>query len=226
MSLQIKSIPAPTSLRDMAYEAIKESILATDVMDLNEDMRLDEKALVASLGISRTPVREAINRLVAEGFLKMIPRRGVFVVRKSKAEIIEIQIVRSALESLAARLAAKNVMRKDIVYMRSIFASFQTGDLLNRRREYSRANILFHEFVIQKSECGKLIEFATNLADHARMVRFRTSSYPERLESSLAQHLEIIDTFEKGDAERVESLMRKHIDESLEFLVKIYGKRS
>lgn len=218
MSFQIKSIKSHTSLSELAYESIKKSILATDVSRLKEDTRLDEKTLIESLGISRTPVREAISRLSAEGFLKVVPRIGVFVARKSEAEIIETQLVRSVLEGLASRLATKNFTRKDIVYMRSIFAPFEKSNLLDLKSEYSLANIRFHEFILQISECGKLIEFATNLADHARMIRFRTSSYGKRLESSLAQHLELIDTFEKGDAELAEKLMHKHIDESMQYL--------
>lgn len=218
MSFQIKSFKSPTSLSELAYEAIKKSILATDVSRLKEDTRLDEKTLIESLGISRTPVREAISRLSAEGFLKVVPRKGVFVARKSEAEIMETQLVRSVLEGLASRLATKIFTRKDIVYMRSIFAPFEKSNLLDLKSEYSLANIRFHEFILQISGCGKLIEFAKNLADHARMIRFRTSSYGERLESSLAQHLEIIDTFEKGNAELAEKLMRKHIDESMQYL--------
>ena len=219
MPLKIKSIKTPTSLSDMAYEAIKEFVLSQDTHGLDGDVRLDEKALVDSLGVSRTPVREAVNRLVAEGFLKMIPRRGVFVARKSIKEIVEIQLVRSALEGLAGRLATHNINRSDIVYMRAIFSPFQNVDLMEQRHNYSKANIRFHEFIVQKSECGKLIEVASNLADHNRMIRFQTSSYQERLESSLHQHMEIIDTFEKGDGEMVEKLIRKHIDESMDYLV-------
>ncbi|MCF8079371.1 MAG: GntR family transcriptional regulator [Desulfobacterales bacterium] len=225
MPFQLKtSVTVPNSLTDMAYEAIKESILTTNFDNISEDRRLDEKILVQSLGISRTPVREATNRLIAEGFLKVIPRKGVFVVKKSPSEITEIQLIRSVIEGLAGRLATKNLTRKDIVYMRSIFAPFQNSDPSGQRREYHQANIRFHEFIVQKSQCGKLIEMASNLADHIRMIRFRTSFYPDRLASSLDQHMKIIDTFEKGDAELAETLLRKHIDESMEYLQKMFSE--
>ena len=221
--MQVKNVAVPTSLSDMAYEAIKESVISIDTTHLVEDERLDEKALVKSLGISRTPIREATKRLVAEGFLKVVPRKGVFVVRKSSAEIVEIQLIRSVLEGLAGRLATQNIERKDIVYLRSIFAPFESSNLADQRHEYSRANIRVHEFILEKSKCNKLIDMASNLADHTKMIRFRTSSYPKRLESSLIQHMKIIDAFEKGDAGLVEKLIREHIDESMDYLVRLFA---
>lgn len=218
MNLTLNSIRHPHKLSQMAYEEIKKSILMIDPKTLPGDERIDEKSLVELLGISRTPVREAINRLVAEGFLKLVPRKGVFVVKKSKEEMIEIIMVRATIEGMATRLATKNISKEDIVKMREIFQPFQLSKLSSQRREYTEANIRFHEFVLEKSQCKKLVEIAINLFDHMRMIRFRTSWFQERIESSLTQHNEIINLFEEGDADKVEQIMRKHIEESARYV--------
>jgi DNA-binding GntR family transcriptional regulator len=93
-----------TSVAQLAYLALRNAILAMDAYDPDADLRLDEKSLAANLGVSRTPVREALARLEHEGLVEILPRRGVRVVRKSKAEIVEMIIAWAALESMAARL--------------------------------------------------------------------------------------------------------------------------
>ena len=84
--LKLKSIAAPAKLSQVAYESIKESILNVDSDDLEDGGRIDEQALTEQLGISRTPVREAVNRLVLEGFLRVIPRHGIYIATKSREE--------------------------------------------------------------------------------------------------------------------------------------------
>jgi len=211
--LKIKGIAVSTKLSDVAYEAIRESILTAEIEDLDDGGRVDEKMLAEQLGISRTPVREAVNRLVIEGFLKVVPRQGIYVPKKSKEEIIEILLVRSALEGLAARLAAIHATKKDIVKMKKIFGPFIEADFQNRIRQYSEANIEFHEFVLEKSQCRKLVDIASNLFHQMRMIRIQTAGYPHRTRISLLEHLEIIEAIEKKDADLAERSMRQHIEE-------------
>ena len=95
----------PTSLRDQAYALLKNAIAETDIYDPQQELRLDERQLTAALGVSRTPIREALSLLEQEGFIRTVPRRGIFIVRKSKREMIEMIQMWAALESMAARLA-------------------------------------------------------------------------------------------------------------------------
>src|SRR3979490_1862525 len=97
-----------TSLRDQAYALLKTAITDTDIYDPKQELRLDERQLTRALGVSRTPVREALSLLEQEGFLRTMPRRGIFIVRKSKREIIEMIQMWAALESMAARLATQH----------------------------------------------------------------------------------------------------------------------
>ena len=121
MNISISPIEPPASLANLVYDSLKELILTSQ---FDPSQRLDERTLAAQLGISRTPLREAIHRLVAEGFLRVEPRRGVFVNEKSKNEIVEILYVRAALESMGARLATRHVTDGDVAGLRSIFDVF------------------------------------------------------------------------------------------------------
>ena len=93
-----------TSLRDQAYALLKNAIADTDIYDPNQELRLDERQLTTALGVSRTPIREALSLLEQEGFIRTIPRRGIYIIRKSKREMIEMIQMWAALESMAARL--------------------------------------------------------------------------------------------------------------------------
>jgi DNA-binding GntR family transcriptional regulator len=217
-SNQPKPVNNHLRLSEKAYEAIKEYILTADLRDQPPGSRLDEKRLVDSLKVSRTPVREAINRLVAEGFLDLVPYRGVFIAKKTKKEILSILMVRATLEGMAARLATPNFQQDDFAIMRALFTPFLNSPLEKQRYEFSRANIKFHEFILEHSECDTLIDMARGLFDHMRLIRFRTSAFLPRLQSALVQHLELVDLFEKGDSDTAERTMRAHIEESAKYI--------
>jgi DNA-binding GntR family transcriptional regulator len=212
MVLNVEKIRVPTSLSERAYEAIKESILKTDVTKVNDEDHIDERGLSESLGISRTPLREAINRLVIEGFLKVLPRKGIYVVKKTKKEIIEILLVRAALEGMAARLATKYVTDEEIQKMRELFSPFCESSSGGQFIKYSDANIVFHELVLRTSQCGKLIELAGNLFDHIRWIRFRTIVFEDRFTKMQKEHLAIIEALEKRDPDLAEKRMRFHVE--------------
>src|ERR1700686_303084 len=80
----------PTSLRDQAYALLKNAIAETDIYDPAQELRLDERQLTTALGVSRTPIREALSLLEQEGFIRTIPRRGIYIIRKSNREMIEM----------------------------------------------------------------------------------------------------------------------------------------
>src|SRR5271166_2839554 len=106
-TLDVPRLDTGTSFRKEAYAALKRAITAMDIYDHPQEIRLDERRLSDGLGVSRTPIREAMTVLEQEGFVRTRPRRGIFVVRKTKREIVEMITVMAALESMAARLAAE-----------------------------------------------------------------------------------------------------------------------
>jgi DNA-binding GntR family transcriptional regulator len=199
-----------STFADRAYRALREVIVSLDVYDQPGEIRLDERRLAQDLGISRTPVREAMAQLEREGFVRSIPRRGVYVVRKSKREIVEMITAWAALESMAARLITQRASDQEIARLRRMFATFENGRLHAKLDEYSEVNIQFHQAIIAMSDNRVLIDLAENLFDHMRILRRKTIGEEDRADRSIRDHMNIIEALEKRDTERAEALVRQH----------------
>jgi len=206
----IPSLRVATSISQMAYDALRKFILEMDVYAANADLRLDEKRLAAALGVSRTPVREALARLEHEGLVRIVPRRGVYVVRKSKAEIIEMITVWAALEGMAARLVCDRAAEEDIGSLRALFSDFEDGALRFRLNEYSVANLRFHQRIIELAQSPLILSMANGLLMHVRAVRGHAIGEDDRVERSIADHMHIIEALEARDADLAERLVRDH----------------
>jgi DNA-binding GntR family transcriptional regulator len=178
--------------------------------DPEADLRLDEKSLAADLGVSRTPVREALARLEHEGLVRILPRRGVYIVRKSKAEIIEMIIAWAALEGMAARLACERAADQEIASLRSLFSTFEGGELRSHLDEYSRANLSFHARIIELGHSPLIASMADSLLVHVRAIRRRTIGDEDRVERSIVDHMHIIEALEGRDADLADRLVRDH----------------
>jgi DNA-binding GntR family transcriptional regulator len=208
--LTVKPLDTQSSFRTQAYHALKQAITSVNVYAQPDEIRLDERQLSAELGVSRTPIREAMTVLEREGFVRTAPRRGVFVVRKSKAEIIEMIRVWAALESLAARLITQYASDKDIATLRQLFDEFQDGSPEGQLDEYSEANIQFHQAIIRLSGNLLIAEMTENLFIHVRAIRQATIGEDNRAQRSLIDHMKIIEALERRDTERAEALTRQH----------------
>jgi DNA-binding GntR family transcriptional regulator len=208
--LAVKPIDTSSSFRMQAYHALKRAILEMDVYDHPGEIRLDERQLSHDLGVSRTPIREAMSLLEQEGFVKTLPRRGVFVVRKSKREIVEMILVWAALESMAARLVCQNATDEEIASMRHLFDGFRNGEHTDHLEEYSQANIAFHSAIIRLSSCQLIADLTKNLFIHMRAIRKVTISEDNRAQRSIADHMAIIEALERRDTELAERLVRQH----------------
>ena len=117
-----------STFADRAYTALKDVIVSLDVYDQAEEVRLDERQLASDLGVSRTPVREAMAQLEREGFVRSVPRRGIYVVRKSKREVIEMITAWAALESTAVRLIPAHASDDEIAALRRMFDTLENGE--------------------------------------------------------------------------------------------------
>src|SRR4051812_49195500 len=144
--LDIQRLDTNTSFRKEAYAALKRAITAIDLYEQPDEVRLDERRLSEEMGVSRTPIREAMTLLEQEGFVRTRPRRGIFVVRKTKRELIDIITVMAALESMAARLAAERASDEEIAGLRGMMAGF-ANTRGEKSAEYSDANIAFHQAI-------------------------------------------------------------------------------
>ncbi|HEY6833626.1 MAG TPA: GntR family transcriptional regulator [Pseudolabrys sp.] len=214
ISLQQQPALAPfdsaPSFKHKAYAALKNAIVAMDIYRSRDDIRLDERKLAQDFGISRTPVREAMAQLESEGFVRSVPRRGIYVVRKTKREVIEMITAWAALESMAARLMTKLATDDEIAGLRDLFATFENGRLRAHLDEYSDVNIEFHQTIIRLSHNRVLIDLAENLFTHMRMIRRKTIGEKDRADRSIRDHMNIIEALEARATDRAEDLVRDH----------------
>src|SRR3974390_1900873 len=198
------------SLRDQAYALLKDAISNTDIYSQRQPLRLDERELMQALGVSRTPIREALSILEQEGFVRTLPRRGIFIVRKSKREIIEMIQVWAALESMAARLATLYASDAEIAKLRHLFDEFESSPPAEHIGEYSDANIAFHQMIIRLGGSQLIADATKNLFIHVRAIRKATISQDDRAARSIIDHLRIIEALERRDTELAERLTREH----------------
>lgn len=199
-----------STFKDRAYAALKDVIVSLDVYEGPNEVRLDERRLAQDLGVSRTPVREAMAQLEREGFVRSVPRRGIYVVRKTKKEVIEMITAWAALESMAARLITKNATDEEIGSLRRMFATFVGDEVLAHLDEYSETNIEFHQTIIRLSGNGVLADLAENLFTHMRMIRRKTIAEKDRAQRSIRDHMDIIEALENRKTEIAEDLVRQH----------------
>jgi DNA-binding GntR family transcriptional regulator len=209
-TIDVPRLDTGSTFAKEAYAALKRAITAMDIYDQPQEIRLDERRLSEGLGVSRTPIREAMTLLEQEGFVRTRPRRGIYVVRKSKRQIVEMITVMAGLESMAARLAAERAANSEIADLRRLMAEFRTGNDGERLAEYSDANIAFHQAIIKMSGCALLAEMTENLFIHMRAIRKITIHQDNRAARSVLDHFRIIEALEDRDPELAERLARDH----------------
>jgi len=142
--------------------------------------------------------------------VRSVPRRGVYVVRKTKEEVIEMITAWAALESMSARLITEHATTDEIATLRRMFATFEDGQVRAHLDEYSDVNIEFHQTIIRMSGNKVLIELAENLFTHMRMIRRKTIGEKDRADRSIRDHMNIIEALESRDTSRAEELVRNH----------------
>ncbi len=208
--LAVEPIDANFSLKDKIYDSLKQAIATMNIYAEDAELRLDERRLSEKLEISRTPVREALARLEQEGLVHIVPRRGVYIVRKTKAEILEMVTVWAALESMAARLITANASDDEIASLRKMFSTFEDDQVQAHIDEYSETNIEFHQAILSLSRCDLLRDIADNLFIHMRSIRARTISDGDRAARSIIDHMHIIEALESRDSDLAAGLVREH----------------
>jgi len=208
--LRVVPLQTNSSLRTLAYDALKRAITEMDIYGQIEPIRLDERQLSQKLGVSRTPIREALTLLEQEGFVRAVPRRGIYVVRKSKKEICEMIVVWAALEGMAARLAATRATEDQLKALADLFQKFKDEPPSDQMNEYSEANIAFHQAIIKLGGCDLIVEMSQNLFIHIRAIRTVSLRQDNGAQQSISEHLAIIGALEARDAGLAEKLVREH----------------
>lgn len=208
--LNIAPRNSAVSLKARAYDALKAAIVRMDIYAPDAQLKFDERDLSARVGVSRTPLREALALLDKERLIKIVARRGIFIVRKTKAEILDMIAAWAALESMAARLAAEVASDADIKALHHLVDPYAGNGTLADVGAYSDANICFHQAIIKASGNPFICELTNGLFFHVRAIRHRTIGDQDRARRSVEDHSQIVAALEKRDGERAERLVREH----------------
>lgn len=193
-------------LRDVVCDAVRDQIMNGEHPP---GSRLVEDRLAAELGVSRNPVREALRVLQAEGFVEMIPRKGAVVASLSDREVEEIFEVRSALEALAARLAARKARRTDETALKRVLGETRTAIRQSERAKLAILNTQFHELVVDIADNGYLRAVILPLRGRMQWIYSRTVA--QRAPHSLDEHFALAEAIIANDEDRAAQLAANHI---------------
>lgn len=207
--MNTKQVPKSTSAG--VYEAVSAHLNALRSA-ITEPVRVREEDLANQLGVSRTPVREALIRLDSTGVISLRPGRGALLQPVSDRDYREWLQLREQLEGFAAREAALNASQRDVMALRAIFAPFEEPGMAEAKAaQYSQANVAFHVEVIRLANNHLLERVWASFGHPQTSYRRQTIARLHRSADSLREHLEIINAIEQRDADRAESLARSHV---------------
>ncbi len=215
-------IKKPKSLSKMAAEQIKDAILNGT---LQPGDKLVETSLTESMGVSRTPLREAFRELAAEGYITVVPYKGARVSRLSEDEVLDIYAITSVLEGLATRLATPSLREG-----RASEALHRFFQQLKRRHErgevdaYWAANRDFHRHITSACGNSRLQTLIGSLRQQIMKTRVLTLHAPDRLDGSMAEHEEILGAILEGDGRAAERLVIRHLEIQGKFVLDLIKK--
>ncbi|MBO4401995.1 MAG: GntR family transcriptional regulator [Selenomonadaceae bacterium] len=208
-------------LREAVCETLRDAI-RRGILEPGE--RLMEVQLADELGISRTPVREAIRKLEQEGYVIMMPRRGTYVSDVSVSDVKEIFEIRSALESLATGLAARRIEQDELETLQSLLIEIEGYIAKNDIDKIVETDIKFHELLYKVSRNDRLVAIISNLKE--QLARFRTlsMSYPGRLQETLEEHSDMVEAIANGDVSAARDAAEHHMERAEKTLLKAMRK--
>lgn len=197
------------TLNQKVYQQLRRKLLRGD---LAPDSQLDERQLAEELGVSRTPLREAISQLVKEGIVEHRPYRGNFVRTFTAKQVNDLYEVRKALESLAMRLAIRKLSQEHLEEIRTILDQVQEALDRGDIAAYTEADRRFHQAILQITGNETLVESLNRLAAQIQMVRILANRDPEVVERTAQERPRILAALEARDADTAARLMEEHID--------------
>lgn len=195
-------------LRDVVFNTLREAILRGDLV---AGERLMELQLAAKLGVSRTPIREAIRMLEQEGLAITIPRKGAIVAGMTEKDMKDVLEIREALEELSVQVACDKITENEIeqLYrnMKEFELALQSGDL----KRMAQADVEFHDVIYQATDNPKLISMLNNLREQMYRYRVEYLKNPENHEQLLKEHEAIYQGISEKNKDVVTEMIRKHI---------------
>ena len=208
----LSKLPERKSFSKTVHEKLRSAILEGKI---NPGSRLVERALAEKMGISRTPVHEALNVLVAEKLVKKMPNNGFVVARIEENDIIQLYTIRMHLETLAVQWALPNLTPKTINRLKKNVARMEKCILKSDMGGAVEADSQFHQTILYESQNNVLVDFVELLQRNVRLYRMYSFSLPGRSAQITAEHKEIIETLEKRDEAQAAECMKKHLNNAM-----------
>ncbi len=198
-------------LREVVCETLREAI-RTGILQPGE--RLMEIKLAEELGVSRTPVREAIRKLEMEGYVIMMPRRGTYVANLSIRDVNEVFEIRTSLDSLASGLAAERITDEELEQLERLLVLIgeyiEKGDM----EKIVETDTEFHDILYQASRNSRLIGIILNLREQLTRFRAMSMAYPGRLKETLEEHSRIVEAIADGNVKAARKASELHMEQS------------
>ncbi|MFA6850512.1 MAG: GntR family transcriptional regulator [Selenomonadaceae bacterium] len=203
-------------LREVVCETLRDAI-RKGVLKPGE--RLMEIQLAEELGVSRTPVREAIRKLELEGYVIMMPRRGTYVANLSIRDVNEVFEIRTSLDSLASGLAAERITDEELERLQRLLVLIGEYIEENNMEKIVETDTEFHDILYQASRNTRLVGIIFNLRE--QLTRFRSTSmaYPGRLKETLEEHRHLVEAIAQGDALEAQRAAEEHMEKSEQTLL-------
>lgn len=205
-------------LREIVFETLREAII-TGVLKPGE--RLMEVQLAEEMGVSRTPVREAIRKLELENFVVMVPRKGAYVADISTKDIVDVYEIRAALESLAAGLAAERITDEELEELQRILVQNAESQSLE---DLIAVDTKFHDVLYRASRNERLVQIISNLREQIQRFRSTTLASPGRIKNTLEEHKKIVDAVSERNILLAQQLAQEHIDNAENSMLDLLGK--
>ena len=203
-------------LRELVLEAIREAIKNGS---LQPRERLMEIQLADELGVSRTPVREALRKLELEGFIVMVPRKGAYVSDLTMKDVADVFEIRAALEGLAAALAAERITEDELETMERLLVEKGEAINLDDIGKLVAVDTKFHEAMYQASRNERLSAIISNLREQIQRFRLTSLSIPGRKEDSLREHRNLLEAIQARDIQLARQLAQEHIENAENVLI-------
>lgn len=196
------------SLRDQALVQLRKAIV---VGALEPGSLHSEQTIAAKLGLSRTPIREALLQLVAEGMVTFIPNRGARVAELDPEHLAHVLQFRAAIEGCGASRMAANPDRKRLARLDAELKRQRAIIKNGERLRWVEANADFHAILAESSENRLMIEAFAPLASHTKRIGYRMNYRTQRMKESLDEHSAIVDAIRRGDVDRARTMAEEHL---------------
>lgn len=205
-------------LRDMVFDVLMNAIMQGQ---LSPGERLLEVQLADEMGVSRTPVREAIRRLELEGFVVMVPRKGAYVAGLSVDDVESVYEIRTALETLAVRLAAQRMEAEDYRQLDELAEQMKATWQERNVEQWVALDARFHELLYTFSRNERLVQMMSNIMEQLSRYRIISLANVEVRQNSLAEHQKVIEALKRRDSEQAAAAAALHIENTKHSLLKM-----